>query len=114
MFVSYSYVLLLLCFIICLTGGNPDLVGFSTYAYMASIYGNKPFSIIIYHLYFYLYIIIYIYIYIHMPYIIIWLKPFCAPVCIIIRYIYIYKSGLAGFAGDLRPPGPASAVRTNI
>ena len=25
-----------------------------------------------------------------MPYIIIWLKPFCAPVCIII-YIYIYN-----------------------
>ncbi len=29
-----------------LTGGNPDLVGFSTYAYMAAIYGNKPFSIV--------------------------------------------------------------------
>ena len=29
-----------------LTGGNPDLVGFSTYAYMAAIYGNKPFSVV--------------------------------------------------------------------
>jgi hypothetical protein len=29
-----------------LTGGNTDLVGFSTYAYIAAIYGNKPFKLI--------------------------------------------------------------------
>lgn len=29
-----------------ITGGNKDMVGFSTYAYMAAIYGNKPFDII--------------------------------------------------------------------
>ena len=29
-----------------LTGGNTDLVGFSTYAYIAAIYGNKPFNLI--------------------------------------------------------------------
>jgi hypothetical protein len=29
-----------------LTGGNTDMVGFSTYAYIASVYGNKPFSIV--------------------------------------------------------------------
>jgi len=29
-----------------LTGGRTDFVGFSTYAYMAAIYGNKPFSIV--------------------------------------------------------------------
>jgi hypothetical protein len=29
-----------------ITGGNKDMVGFSTYAYMAAIYGNKPFNII--------------------------------------------------------------------
>jgi hypothetical protein len=29
-----------------ITGGNKDMVGFSTYAYMAGIYGNKPFNII--------------------------------------------------------------------
>jgi hypothetical protein len=28
------------------TGGNRDLVGFSTYAYMAAIYGNIPFTIV--------------------------------------------------------------------
>jgi len=29
-----------------LTGGTTDMVGFSTYAYIAAIYGNKPFSIV--------------------------------------------------------------------
>ena len=29
-----------------LTGGKTDFVGFSTFAYMAAIYGNKPFSIV--------------------------------------------------------------------
>jgi len=29
-----------------ITGGNKDLVGFSTYGYMAAIYGNIPFTII--------------------------------------------------------------------
>jgi hypothetical protein len=29
-----------------LTGGRTDFVGFSTYAYMAAIYGNKPFDIV--------------------------------------------------------------------
>lgn len=29
-----------------ITGGNKDMVGFSTYAYMAGIYGNKPIEII--------------------------------------------------------------------
>lgn len=29
-----------------ITGGNTDLVGFSTYAYMAAIYGNVPFTAI--------------------------------------------------------------------
>ena len=28
-----------------LTGGRGDMIGFSTYAYMASIYGEKPFEI---------------------------------------------------------------------
>ena len=32
-----------------ITGGNKDLVGFSTYAYMAAIYGNKPFNMIFNH-----------------------------------------------------------------
>jgi len=29
-----------------LTGGNTDMVGFSTYAYIAAIYGNKKFNIV--------------------------------------------------------------------
>lgn len=29
-----------------ITGGNTDFVGFSTYAYMAAIYGNIPFTIV--------------------------------------------------------------------
>ena len=29
-----------------LTGGKTDLTGFSTFAYMAAIYGNKPFTIV--------------------------------------------------------------------
>jgi hypothetical protein len=29
-----------------LTGGNTDMVGFSTYAYIAAIYGNKQFNIV--------------------------------------------------------------------
>ena len=32
-----------------ITGGNKDLVGFSTYAYMAAIYGNKQFNMIFNH-----------------------------------------------------------------
>jgi len=29
-----------------LTGGRGDMVGFSTYGYMAAVYGNKPFEIV--------------------------------------------------------------------
>ena len=34
------------CPLLYLTGGNKDLVGFSTYAYIAAIYGNKPFNLV--------------------------------------------------------------------
>lgn len=34
------------CPILYLTGGRTNMVGFSTYAYMAAIYGNKPFKIV--------------------------------------------------------------------
>ncbi len=40
------FFLLSKCSHLFITGGNKDMVGFSTYAYMAAIYGNKPFDII--------------------------------------------------------------------
>lgn len=41
-----KFFLLSKCPMLYLTGGRGDMVGFSTYAYMAAIYGNKPFKII--------------------------------------------------------------------
>ena len=34
------------CPMLYLTAGTDQLIGFSTYAYMAAIYGNKPFKLI--------------------------------------------------------------------
>lgn len=44
--VYLKWFLLSMCPKLYLTGGRPDLVGFSTYAYIAAIYGNKPFDVI--------------------------------------------------------------------
>jgi hypothetical protein len=41
-----KFFLLSMCPQLFLTGGRGDMIGFSTYAYMAAIYGNKPFQII--------------------------------------------------------------------
>lgn len=44
--VFLKFFLLSKCPHIFLTGGKTDFTGFSTYAYMAAVYGNKPFSIV--------------------------------------------------------------------
>jgi hypothetical protein len=41
-----KFFLLSMCPRLFLTGGRGDMIGFSTYAYMAAIYGNKPFQIV--------------------------------------------------------------------
>jgi len=41
-----KFFLLSMCPRLFLTGGRGDMIGFSTYGYMAAIYGNKPFQII--------------------------------------------------------------------
>jgi hypothetical protein len=41
-----KFFLLSMCPQLFLTGGRGDMIGFSTYAYMAAIYGKKPFQII--------------------------------------------------------------------
>ena len=40
-----KFFILSMCPKLYLTGGRGDMIGFSTYAYMASIYGEKPFEI---------------------------------------------------------------------
>lgn len=44
--VFVKFFLLSKCPHLFLTGGKTDFTGFSTFAYMAAIYGNKPFSIV--------------------------------------------------------------------
>ena len=39
-----KFFLLSMCPQLFLTGGRGDMIGFSTYAYMAAIYGKKPFQ----------------------------------------------------------------------